>query len=213
MDKEKEKSGSGKAAENEEKEFSLFNELFDWVEAFIFASFIVLLVFIFLFRTVIVDGDSMNPTLFNAQRLVLTHFNYTPERGDIIVCNSHGLNKTIIKRCIGVAGDTVLVNYASNSVFVNGEKVDEPYLDASRPMMDMPYFNDDYRISENAYEYVVPDGAVFAMGDNRNGSNDSRSADIGFIYREDILGRAVFRFYIGNNAYGEKNPGKIGFLE
>ena len=196
-----------------EKKFNVFEEVLDWLESFVFASFIVLLIFIFVFRTVVVDGASMNPTLYNSQRLILTHFNYTPEKGDIIVCNSPGLNKTIIKRCIGVAGDTVVVNYESGTVMVNGEKIDEPYLDASKPMIDMPYFDDTYRISESAYEYVVPEGTVFAMGDNRNGSNDSRSADVGFISTEDILGHAVFRFFIGYDENGNKNPGSLGFLK
>ncbi len=189
------------------------DEILDWIESFAFASFIVLLVFIFLFRTVIVDGGSMNPTLYNAQRLILTHFNYEPERGDIIVANSPGLNKTIIKRCIGIEGDQVIVDYNTKTVTVNGTKIDEPYLDASDPMEVKPYFDEKYRIGNDTYEYVVPDGTVFAMGDNRNGSNDSRSSDVGFINKEDILGKAVFRFYLSKDENGVKYPGKIGTLK
>ena len=215
MENENIPAGEKLAAEKKEgkKKFDIFGEVLDWLESFVFASFIVLLIFIFIFRTVVVDGASMNPTLYNSQRLILTHFNYTPEKGDIIVCNSPGLNKTIIKRCIGVAGDTVVVNYDSNTVMVNGEKIDEPYLDASKPMADMPYFDETYRISESAYQYVVPEGTVFAMGDNRNGSNDSRSPDIGFISTDDILGHAVFRFFIGYDENGNNNPGSLGFLK
>lgn len=189
------------------------DEILDWIESFAFASFIVLLVFIFLFRTVIVDGGSMNPTLYNAQRLILTHFNYEPERGDIIVANSPGLNKTIIKRCIGIEGDQVIVDYNTKTVTVNGTKIDEPYLDASDPMEVKPYFDEKYRIGNDTYEYVVPDGTVFAMGDNRNGSNDSRSSDVGFINKEDILGKAIFRFYLSKDENGVKYPGKIGTLK
>ena len=196
----------------DDKSINIVDEVLDWIESFAFAIFIVLLVFIFLFRTVIVDGGSMNPTLYNAQRLILTHFNYEPERGDIIVANSPGLNKTIIKRCIGVEGDKVIVDYNTKTVTVNGEKVDEPYLDASDPMEEKPYFDDRYRIDDNKYEYVVPDGTVFAMGDNRNGSNDSRSRDVGFIAKSDILGKAVFRFFLSKDENGNKYPGKIGFL-
>ena len=205
---------TGNAA-SAEKDFKggLINEVLDWIESFAFASFIVLLVFIFLFRTVVVDGASMNPTLYNSQRLVLTHFRYVPEQGDIIVANSPGLNKTIIKRCIGVAGDKVKVDYGTHTVTVNGTKLDEPYLDASDPMTLKPYFDETYRVSDMVYEYTVPEGTVFAMGDNRNGSNDSRSSDVGFIKKEDILGRAFFRFYIGKDDSGNKNPGKIGSLK
>ncbi|MCR5123371.1 MAG: signal peptidase I [Ruminococcus sp.] len=195
---------------NESKKFNLLDEILDWIESFAFASFMVLLIFIFVFRTVVVDGGSMNPTLYNSQRLILTHFNYTPERGDIIVANSRGLNKTIIKRCIGVAGDEVVVDYDTHSVTVNGEVIDEPYLDPASPMMNKEYFDYTYQISENTYKYTVPEGTVFAMGDNRNGSNDSRSRDVGFIPTEDILGHALFRFYLGKDDDGNKLPGKIG---
>lgn len=204
---------NGGSYEEKSLKSSILNETLDWIESFAFASFIVLLVFIFLFRTVVVDGGSMNPTLYNSQRLVLTHFNYVPEHGDIIVANSPGLNKTIIKRCIGVEGDTVTVDYGTHTVTVNGSKIDEPYLDASDPMTVKPYFDETYRVSDTAYEYIVPKGTIFAMGDNRNGSNDSRSSDVGFIKKEDILGRAVFRFYIGKDESGNKNPGKMGFLK
>ena len=138
------------------------------------AVFMVLLVFIFLFRTVVVDGSSMVPTLEDSQRLILTHFNYKPERGDIIVANSRGLNKTIIKRCIGISGDTVVVDYNNNTVTVNGDKVDESYL--GEPMFELSGFDETYEVSDGKYEYHVPEGSVFAMGDNRNGSSDSRSA-------------------------------------
>lgn len=193
------------------KKPTMFDELLDWVESFVFAGFVVLLVFIFLFRTVVVEGGSMNPTLFNTQRLILEHFNYEPERGDIIVCNCPGLNKTIIKRCIGVSGDTVVVDYTNNSVTVNGEKLDESYL--GEEMTELDRFDDTYRVSDGKYEYVVPDDTVFAMGDNRNASRDSRYSEVGFINVDDVLGRAVFRFYIGVDGSGKKNPGSIGFLK
>lgn len=191
------------------KLFAFFDELLDWIESFVFASFMVLLVFIFLFRTVVVDGGSMEPTLFNEQRLILAHFDYEPKRGDIIVANAPGLNKTIIKRCIGVAGDKVVINYETDTVTVNGEQLEESYLGAFTDMriLDM-VFDDTYRISEYVYEYDVPEGTIFVMGDNRNNSRDSRASDVGFISKSDILGRAAFRFYVG-----EENPGSIGLLD
>ncbi len=193
------------------KKNSLFDEMLDWVESFVFAGFVVLLIFIFLFRTVVVEGGSMNPTLFNTQRLILEHFNYEPSKGDIIVANCPGLNKTIIKRCIGVAGDTVVIDYNNNTVTVNGEKLDESYL--GEEMYELDRFDNTYKVSDGKYEYIVPDDAVFAMGDNRNASRDSRYSEVGFISCDDVLGRAVFRFYIGTDSSGKKNPGKIGFLK
>lgn len=189
----------------------MIDEMLDWVESFVFAGFVVLLIFIFLFRTVVVEGGSMNPTLYNTQRLILDHFNYEPARGDIIVANSPGLNKTIIKRCIGVAGDNVVVDYNDNTVTVNGDVIDESYL--GEAMVEIGRFDEDYWISDGVYSYVVPDGTIFAMGDNRNASRDSRYKEVGFISTDDVLGKAVFRFYVGSDGNGNKNPGKIGFLK
>ena len=177
----------------EEEKFSLTDELLDWAEAFIVAVFAVVLIFIFFLRVVEVSGPSMNPTLSDGDRLILTHLNYTPERGDIIVCNAPGLDKCIIKRCIGIAGDTVVVDYNQNSVYVNGEKLKEDYLGEGMSG-NLAVFDKSYMTEKNVYTYNVPEGTVFAMGDNRNHSTDSRSSWVGFIKREDILGKAFFRF-------------------
>ena len=200
--------------DKQEEEFNLIDEILDWIESFVFASFMVLLIFIFLFRTVVVDGDSMNPTLFTTQRLILMHFNYTPERGDIIVFNSPGINKTLIKRCIGLPGDKVTIDYNSDEVTVNGELLDESYLGTGLDMFDsITTFDGAYCLGDSKYEYEVPEGTVFAMGDNRNNSRDSRAGDVGFVEYDDILGKAWFRFYIGKDYNGSKNPGNIGFLK
>lgn len=181
------------------QEQSLLDSFLEWVEAFVFAIFIVLLLFIFVFRTIMVDGTSMQHTLEDKDKLVLTHFNYEPQRGDIIVANSVGLNKTIIKRCIGVSGDKVVVNYEDNTVTVNGKEIDQSYLTDPEGlgdiMMDFGTFDPNFKVSENVYEYEVPKDCIFAMGDNRNGSRDCRDASVGFINKDDVLGKAVFRFY------------------
>ena len=177
----------------EEEKTSLADELLDWAEAFVLAIFAVVLIFIFFLRVVEVSGPSMNPTLNDKDRLILTHLNYTPERGDIIVCNAPGLEKCIIKRCIGIGGDTVVVDYNNNSVTVNGEKLSEDYLGEGM-RGNLPVFDQDYMTAKNVYTYNVPEGTVFAMGDNRNHSTDSRSEWVGFIKLEDVLGKAFFRF-------------------
>ncbi|SDA23573.1 signal peptidase I [Ruminococcus sp. YE71] len=189
-----------------EKPFNLADELLDWLEAFVFATFMVLLIFMFMFRTVVVDGGSMEPTLYNEQRLILTHFGYTPERGDIVVANCPGLDKIIIKRCIGVEGDTVLIDYATNSIAVNGEEIDQSYLGEPMELKDY-IFDDTYRVGPTSYEYHVPEDTVFVLGDNRNNSRDSRTSEVGFISEDDILGRAAVRFYKGDK------PGKLGLLK
>ena len=187
---------------DDEEETSLVDDLLDWVEAFVVAIFVVILVFIFFLRVVEVSGPSMNPTLSDKDRVIVTHLNYTPERGDIVVCNSKGLEKCIIKRCSGVAGDTVVVNYNDNTVKVNGELINESYINETMSVQSV--FDSSYLTGDKEYTYTVPERTIFAMGDNRNHSTDSRSAYVGFIKLEDILGKAFFRFL----------PfGQIGFLK
>ncbi len=167
------------------------DEILEWLEAFVMAIFAVILIFIFFLRIVLVDGPSMNPTLTDGDRLILTHINYTPEKGDIVVLNCQGLQKTIIKRCIGTAGDTVRVDYNTGEVTVNGSVIEQDYL--GEPMMDLNYFDFSYMTDIGVYEYTVPEDTIFVMGDNRNHSTDSRCREVGFVKTEDVLGKAFFR--------------------
>ncbi len=185
---------ASKAAPEDLKEsepVNIGNEILDWVESFIFAMFIIILIFIFFLRIVTVEGDSMNATLTDGDRLIMTHMNYKPERDDIIVVNSEILNKTIIKRVIGIGGDKVRIDYNKNKVYVNDEEQSNEHISVT--MIDKGGFNADARVSDGIYEYNVPEGKVFVMGDNRNNSTDSRM--LGFIDNDDILGHAVFRLY------------------
>ncbi len=72
----------------EKEKINLFDEILDWVESFVFALFVIILIFIFFLRIVTVDGPSMNNTLEDKDRLILTHLNYTPARDDVVVVNS-----------------------------------------------------------------------------------------------------------------------------
>lgn len=175
----------------EDEPVSIFNEVLDWVESFVFAMFVIILIFIFFLRIVTVEGASMNQTLDDKDRVIITHLNYTPKRDDIVVVNSRVLNKTIIKRVIGVGGDTVKIDYNVNKVFVNGKEISNEHINGT--MINKGMFDPKFQISEGVYEYKVPDGQVFVMGDNRNNSTDSRT--IGFIDNKDVLGHAIFRLY------------------
>ena len=165
--------------------FDIVNELIEWAESFIFAIFVIILVFTFVFRIVQVDGPSMEDTLHDGDRLILTHFNYSPKRGDVVVLNSRGLNETIIKRVIAVEGDTISIDFVNGIVTLNGEELKEDYIKE-------PTYFQEGRPIENL---TIGKGQVFVMGDNRNHSTDSRSEIVGVIDTEDILGRAIFRVY------------------
>lgn len=180
----------------EQPKVNVKDEIMEWLESFVFAIFLMLLVFTFFFRIVVVQGPSMNDTLDDKDRLLLNHINYTPEKDDIVVINSTGLDKTIIKRVIGTGGDEVVVNYNDNSVTVNGKKISNSKI-KPETMMDKGslYFDMKYMVSDGVYKYKVPEGKVFVMGDNRNHSTDGRCPEVGFVDNSDVLGEAVFRLY------------------
>ena len=162
---------------------------YEWVEAAIFALVCVVLVFTFLFRIVGVDGESMQNTLMNHDRLILTRLPYTPERGDIVVINRYTA-EPLVKRVIAVEGDTIDIDPETLLVSVNGTVIDEPYLDCLTPLL--------------GFEgpLTVGEGQVFVMGDNRVNSHDSRSSDIGLVRVKDIMGKAVFRIWPLNSIGG-----------
>ncbi len=91
-----------------------------------------------------------------------------------------------VKRIIAVEGDTVDIDEVANAVYVNGIKIDEPYLDANIRTQ---------RGGEIQFPYTVEEGHVFVMGDNRENSRDSRSGSLTTVPVEAIEGKAVFRFW------------------
>ena len=156
----------------------------DWYEAMIFALMILVAVFSFFFRIIMVNGSSMVPTLYGGDRLVIWAAGYTPDRGDVIVVDGYiDYGKPLVKRIIAKGGDEVDIDFVSGVVSVNGIALDEPYV--AQPTYDS--FDVEFPIT-------VPEGTVFVLGDNRNASTDSRSSDIGCIDERDIMGKVIFRF-------------------
>lgn len=179
-----------------------FDAFLDFIEVILFSIFIVIMVFTFLFRIANVEGVSMENTLFNGDKLVMTHLFYTPKDGDIIVINSDKLNETIIKRVIGTANEWVSIDAKNSTVSVNGKILEEDYI--KEKDFNCAYLNpENYNEEKDVYEYFVPFGYVFVMGDNRNNSTDSRA--IGLIPEEDVAGKAVLRIYT--------QRGKLGWVE
>lgn len=104
------------------------DNLFDFLEIIVMAMFVVVLVFTFVFRTVNVQGQSMQDTLFENDSLVISKLLYTPKQGDIVVVNSSVLDNRIIKRIIAVEGQKVEIDNKSAIVKVNGAVLDESYI-------------------------------------------------------------------------------------
>ena len=145
--------------------------IYEWLDSFVFAIILILIVFVFAVRVVGVDGESMNPTLNDGDWLTVSAITPNIERGDIVVITQpNTLNEPLIKRVIAVGGDTVDIDFNTGEVFINGEVIDEPYIKA--PTVSRGDFSQPIRI---------PEGYLFVMGDNRNNSLDSRFNSIGVI--------------------------------
>ena len=157
---------------------------FEWYEALISAALVLVLVFSFFFRIIQVDGASMVPTLQNGDKLIVWGAGYEPQRGDVVIVDSYtAYGKPLVKRVIAKGGDTISIDYASGTVTVNGEVLDEDYI------AEPTYLGYDVEFS-----YTLPEGTVFVMGDNRNNSLDSRSSYVGCIDERDILGKVLVCF-------------------
>lgn len=154
---------------------------YDWMHSIMVAIAVVVVILTFVFRIIDVDGTSMQDTLMNADKVVVSELFYTPQDGDIVVI-SHGAeyNKPIIKRVIATEGQTLNIDFNTGRVVVDGVVLQENYIKGKT-------------IEGNAeIPSVIPEGKVFVMGDNRSASLDSRYTDIGLIDVGDIIGKAQF---------------------
>ena len=206
MDKVIERNTEGDPSDGDESEtkknaiLTALKSLFDYVEIFSFAILAILLIFTFCFRLCRVDGSSMNNTLQNQEMLITTNVFYEPEQGDIIVfhlSNDH-YRQPLVKRVIATEGQTVDVNFTTGKVCVDGVVLEEDYIYLDGGKYDMRHEFDKQYIStdekgETHFTATVPEGTVFAMGDNRNHSTDSRAVSVSFVDKNCILGKAVLR--------------------
>lgn len=186
------------------KGYQVFKELLEWAEAILLAVLIAILIRALVIENVRVYGSSMEDTMYTDERLIVYKLGYKftiPKRGDIIVLKTNTTNEAeqsffskinlinsafppadevdYIKRVIGVPGD--IVDIIDGAVFINGEKLYEPYAKG------FTYPNG------GTYPKEVPEGFVYVLGDNRRVSRDSR--EIGFIPINNIRGKAFFRIW------------------
>lgn len=149
------------------------------------AVVVILLMYTFGVKSVAVDGTSMLPTLQHGDRLVITAFCAEPKQGDIIVSTQpNAFGNAVIKRVIATENQTVDINFTNGNVFVDGVLLDEPYIN------NLTTNNEGVQ-----FPVTVPENHVFVMGDNRQGSTDSRSEMIGFIREEYIFGVAKLKLF------------------
>lgn len=168
---------------------SLQKEILEWIITLAAAAAIAFIMNLF-GGLAIVEGPSMLPTLNDGEFLIRARYIRTePQMGDIVAFDTSmphpwkiyrmfGVNKTLVKRVIGLPGDKITIS--NGEVYLNDKKLEESYIKDGT--------------TDGEISVTVPDGHYFVMGDNRLNSNDSRSG-VGFVKREDIIGRVVFRLF------------------
>lgn len=180
------------------------NELWEWAKALFIAFAVAGIIRFVLFAPIVVDGESMMPTLENDDRMIVNKIGYTvgePDRYDIIVFHAEE-DKDYIKRVIGVPGEHVA--YKNDQLYINGKAQDEPYLSSIKKQLEVGSgeLTEDFTLEHLTGYEVIPEGYVFVLGDNRRNSTDSRI--IGLVPIEDIIGSTKYVFWPLND---------MGFVE
>ena len=145
---------------------------------------VMMLLFLVVFRVILVTGDSMFTTLWDGDYLLLVSelFCGDPEPGDIVVISKQSFDNgsPIVKRVIATQGQTVDIDFESGTVYVDGQALREPYI-----------HNETTNEEGTVFPLTVAENCIFVLGDNRAVSLDSRSPQIGQIDRREVLGKAI----------------------
>ena len=183
-----------KAAAPDFKEKRPGRSVFEWLQMCLGCILTAVLLFNFVARLSRVDGHSMDETLQHGELMLVWSLGYTPKNGDVVVLNKTTAEflggpggEAIVKRVIATGGQTVDIDYSIPQVSVDGVPLDEPYVTLG---MDWPL---DFYMQVAHFE--VPEGQIFVMGDNRNGSTDSRHQWLGCIDEDYVLGRACLALF------------------
>jgi len=161
------------------------SEWYEWTKALFVAFALAFITRMFFFSPIIVDGPSMQPTLYDRDRMIVNKFTYylrEPERFDIVVFKA-SKQKDYIKRVIGLPGEHVRIK--DDVLYIDGEPVEESFI-SYRPD---EHIQSDFSLETLPGNYeTIPEGYVLVLGDNRNNSTDSRR--IGLISMDQIIGKA-----------------------
>ncbi len=179
----------------------VMKEIYDWVECVLVALVSVVVILTFIARVTVVDGSSMLPTLVDRELLVISHLFDVYDYNDIIVLQAkdyineeYESGKPIVKRIIGLPGDSIEIDFENGRVYRNGNLLEQEITDGYL-MEDGHYINaKTYLRRDMVGTVIVPENSYFVMGDNRNDSIDSRDNVIGFVDRHYIVGKVICRF-------------------
>ncbi|ADU74926.1 MAG TPA: signal peptidase I [Hungateiclostridium thermocellum] len=173
------------AGNGNSKKQKVFKEIVSWSLCLLGAFIIALLLTKYVIVNAYVPTGSMENTIMPGDRIIASRIHYyfsEPKRGDIVVFRYPDNEEVLyVKRIIGLPNETVEIK--DGNVYINGKLLEEPY------------------IKEKAYgdfgPYEVPEGCYFMLGDNRNGSTDSRRWTNKYVKKEKILGKALFKYFPG----------------
>jgi len=185
--------------EEGKKRTTVKEEIISWGKTIIGTLIAVFLITTFVFRTVEVQGSSMNPTLNHGERIIVWQLLYSPTFSDVVVLE-HTDGNLHVKRIIGTPGDHV--DYIDGQMIINGEIISEPYLAEQFSTNDFIFENLCGIRNYNDECDVIPNGYFLVLGDNRNRSGDSR--EYGLIHESQIMGRVTLRF-LPFNVFGMIN--------
>lgn len=167
---------------------NLGSHIIDFIQTLVVFGAIFALIYLFVAQFHKVSGMSMVPTMQDGDYLITEKVSYrlgNPKKGDIIVLkNPRNESQDFIKRIIATPGDNVRIE--ENKVFINGGAIDEAYLPADTTTHPGAFLTEKNTIRAGPNQY-------FVMGDNRNHSSDSR--EWGGVTKEEIVGRAFFRYW------------------
>ena len=184
---------------NKEEKVPLGKALTLYLHDIVYLLCAMLIALLLLFRVVVVSGTSMNMTLLDGDYLLLLSntFYQEPKQGDIIVVSKDSFDDgaAFVKRVIATEGQTVDIDFDQGIVYVDGVALEESYINNLTTTSGGMYF-----------PLVVDEGCVFALGDNRSISKDSRYPDIGQIDSREILGKAIFLMMPGTNTVTNPQP-------
>ncbi len=166
------------------------SEVYSWGKSIVFAIIVAFICRQFIFTPSTVQGESMQPTLEDENRVILTKTSEI-QHFDMIVFNAPDSDERYIKRVIGLPGDFIEVK--DDVLYINGKAYEEPYLDENKDVNLLDKLTYDFTLEEVTGESTVPENSLFVMGDNRLNSKDSRI--FGCISRDSIIGEVKFRFY------------------
>ena len=192
--------------QEQEKQMAKGRDLYEWVQSLVGSVLVVVAIFTFVIRMMGVDGHSMLNTLQHGDRLLVVNslLYHDYKYGDIVILRKDGVfdDDPIVKRVIAVEGQTVDIDFTEGIVYVDGEALEEDYI--REPT---------YTAEGTEFPLTVPEGSIFVMGDNRNGSSDSRDYRLGTVDTRYVIGKAAFLIFPGPDYETEKRDFKrIGVI-